>query len=636
MKHVVPLPTVEVGDPNIAEEGQWYWHKGRKRDKWLGCVWTIGSNYVELRSPQGGKYNSHSSERVHFDDFHKLLTYEPDANRIIASNVAAHQANLRALLEEIRELAARLGFENVKAIGAPSEDPGTALAVISTARDPKRYRKQLEVFKKTTLPELQEKIAVESGELNRWLLAGTMGMKIEQRRLLASLSSIDERIFNINLYAGLTEEVKQIAEGKPASQNEKLRVLQRRLYMDEECLLNYQAGGMTFKNIGEFDKWIAKKVNRNRILPWPRCLVAMRVRRNQKEREARTISEAFINFELGKLDELTFLYIRNGDQLWRLNTAEDFGEMLFPDRALYESGRPMMMKVDYRKVDAFMATSEWKVLEERYIKGKAAHDKWAKAHPKDWFDNPHRGYDYDRNGYGHFDPSDWEPFNPSSVFFDDGTAKVTAEIKAYNRIVLILQGLLDRSQTLHPHPPINLWNGDHMTQHVELVRDGGTGVLHGGEKPDFHAYQTMLNASIDKHSILIGQQDYWQELMAERENERDGMRSRGRSMPWKRYQPYGNPGPEEPGKPVSAGPKFATFRWKKQRLRYSWRNKGDIGSSVRVPLNRLLNVSAYKPGDYKQFFNDWRTRQEYLQWAPLLLAAEDHLAGKTSRKEDEE
>jgi len=40
-------------------------------------------------------------------------------------------------------------------------------------------------------------------------------------------------------------------------------------------------------------------------------------------------------------------------------------------------------------------------------------------------------------------------------------------------------------------------------------------------------------------------------------------------------------------------------------------------------LSSLLNVDAYVPGDYRQFYLDPRTRQQYLQWAPLLLAAED-------------
>jgi hypothetical protein len=46
-----------------------------------------------------------------------------------------------------------------------------------------------------------------------------------------------------------------------------------------------------------------------------------------------------------------------------------------------------------------------------------------------------------------------------------------------------------------------------------------------------------------------------------------------------------------------------------------------------VPADQLFNVSAYRPGDYKQFFADHRTRAEYLRWAPLLLTAEEFHAG---------
>jgi hypothetical protein len=616
--------------------------KAPKRDggKWLACIWQIGSNYVEVRSPKSERGYSH--QRVHFDDFHKLLTHEPDAARIIAENVARQQTKLRGLLEEIRELAARLGFQPVRMIGE-TPDPGTALAVLSNTSDPKAYSKALVKAKKTTLPELQKKIEEESGELNRWLLAGTMGMRIEQKRLMSSLGSIDERIFNIELYAGLTEEVEKIADGEPAEAHEKIRVLQRRLYMDEECLLNYKAGGMVFNKIGEFDAWIAMPENRDRILPWPRCVVSFRVRRRKKERFSATMTEAFINFKLEKADESTFLYIRNGGQLWRLSCEQDFGSMLFPDRALFESGRSMMMKVDYRKVDGFMDKAEFDVLLAKYNAGKAAFKKWEKDNPppkgeSEWsheHKNPHRGYEYP-DGYGssigRFEPDDWVPFDPSSVYFDDATQKMTDEIKAYNRIVLVLQGLLDRSETLHPHPPINLWNAEHMERHVELVSDAA-GVLHHGDKPDFEAYRAKLNAMITTDCVLVGQQDFWQEKMAERENERDRHRSRGRSYPLKRYTPYGNKGPEEPSKPaaVSARGKTATFRWLRERLTYDpYSDKtGGIPQSVTVPFSRLLNVSAYQAGDYLQFFRDHRTRQEYLQWAPYLLAAEDHVAGKT-------
>jgi hypothetical protein len=53
---------------------------------------------------------------------------------------------------------------------------------------------------------------------------------------------------------------------------------------------------------------------------------------------------------------------------------------------------------------------------------------------------------------------------------------------------------------------------------------------------------------------------------------------------------------------------------------------------IRVHGSKLFNVSGYKPGDYKQFYIDPRSREKYLKWAPLLLAAEEWHAGNLDRE----
>ena len=51
-------------------------------------------------------------------------------------------------------------------------------------------------------------------------------------------------------------------------------------------------------------------------------------------------------------------------------------------------------------------------------------------------------------------------------------------------------------------------------------------------------------------------------------------------------------------------------------------------------MDKLFNISAYTPDDFKQFFADPRTRANYLAWAPLLLVAEDWHAGKLRPEKD--
>ncbi|KKK50284.1 hypothetical protein LCGC14_3126560, partial [marine sediment metagenome] len=337
-------------------------------------------------------------------------------------------------------------------------------------------------------------------------------------------------------------------------------LMQRRLYMDEECLLAYEVGGMEFEDIYEFDEWMARPSNRDRLLPFPRCMIAMRVRRNEKARKAGSIAQAFINIRLAELDKLTFLYIRNGEQLFRMNCDLEFDELLFPEKKEFDLTEEQMILVDWGKVKEIKPKRELDDEVREYKAAKRAERKWYRDNPlkkwrAEWIEarlvdksltpdqwdddtaiyrtddpgtitlthkpkviklgnvdlkskwkraNPH----YDYYSYRE-DPSDgWGPFNPSTVYYDDATEQITNKIKHYNRIALIIQGLYDRSPVLHPHPPVKTWTPGGFLQAIELVYDG-SGILYDGEAPDFDAYRDKLRESLGGNSVVIGQQRVW-------------------------------------------------------------------------------------------------------------------------------
>ena len=133
--------------------------------------------------------------------------------------------------------------------------------------------------------------------------------------------------------------------------------------------------------------------------------------------------------------------------------------------------------------------------------------------------------------------------------------------------------------------------------------------------------------------------------MAEIENDRRARSWRSRSSDYEleHYQPYGNPGPGFIAPVAKLGRNGnCTFEWERERRTTKWvddpnnprymkADESKIGTDFTCPAASLFNVSAYTPGDYKIFFSDPRTRADYLQWAPFLLAAEDHHAGKTQK-----
>ena len=615
--------------------GAWYWvtknvnYKGESEPDWLGCAMKVGSNYVEIHSPHHDR-GGYSHIRIHFDNFVERLRPEPRAAEVIRSRIGHWQGESRRLLADIEQVTRSLGMTPQDKLGAPAAQgaaAGGALMVLSSQADPKQYSTALALAKEETLPALFKEMKEANAELARWMKAPVMETLAQMRDQKEIVADIDDRIFSVSLYAGLTEETVQVAEGEPATLGDKLHVMQRMAYMDEECLANYRTGGMDIEGIGAFDAWLSEPENRDRILPFPRTLVAMRIRRNRKARDWQgSINTLRINLELEKADMMTFLYIRNGDQLWRLNTDIDFGDLIFPDASVFDPNEPKMAHMFGRiAVKGFVSRHWWEGERDRQIKAEADAEAWRKAPEnagKHSFENPHRTYFSTRY-------TEYEPVDPSSVYYDDCMKEIDKEVKLYNRVALIIQGLFDRSLVLHPHLPARTWSAEGFDAAVKLIYDG-TGVLHYGDAPDFEAYRARCNATLAAGCMTVGQDDYWAKVEAEKESARRDRdwREKSEYRP-ERFRPYGNPGPgymARVKKWTRTGK--ATFEWVREKRSGDRYWEQTVACSITVPAAELFNVDAYRPGDFKPFFADPRTRAEYLQWAPMLIAAEEYHAAK--------
>ena len=625
--------TRQARDEEPVEQGQWYWLKGGddedeeddEKSDWLGCVTYIGSNYFEVSSPPT-RYGR-SYERVHFDrmDEH-VVRRELNPDLVIDTRICHHREAVGKLLDEIKLLTSKLGLTPAGELGDGTTT--TALVAVHEASNVKAHKKALIKAKEETLPDLFKKVEEQHDEMARWMKAKLLPLKAEAKNLEQKTESIEDRIFVVELYAGLCEEVTRIRKGETASNDEKVHLFQRRHYMDEECLVNYSAGGMEFDDIKDFDRWLMRKANRERVLPLPKCVVAFQVRRERKHRHATTMSD-FIRFAaMAEEDKSTFLYMRNGDSYYRLSTSINFGEQLFPDEARSHlmGGK---MWVDERGSDIITDAehaaqiAEAKEEKREHQAKLAVWKKLSKAEKKNNLKPWYHGSTRDT----------YIPLTPETVYYDDGMAKIEEETRNHNRIAVVLQGLLDRSPVFHPHPPWKLWTPEGFMAGIELHHDTTRG-LTVGDKPDFEAYRDFINTAIEKGTHTTGQRRAWMRHEAHKENDRQRGDWRIRnSSSYEFYEPYGNPGPGRVAKVqrvTNKGTKCG-FEWKRERLTYRHyygEESNLINVRFRCSTNLLLNVDAYTAGDYKQFYEDPRTRAEYLKWAPLLLAAEDFKAGK--------
>lgn len=629
---VIPIVEVErvMTGFQKADLGQWYWLKREGCEDMLMCVMEVGSNFLKLHGPEGR--NGYDTGRVHRDNFEQKLRYEPNADHVIQQIINKHQQALIDNMAEIQSLTESLGIAPQLAHQTSSEAEGKAMAVLSGQVDVDAFEHALILAKQETLPGLFEKNQKISEELARWMCATSMPMKAKLGPMKESVDKIEDRIFSIKLYSGLLETILTLSEGEPAARDEKLRIMQRRLYCDEECLLDYESGGMAFDDMGAFDKWLAKPVNLNRILPFPRCMVSMQVRRNVKDRSDKGLS-AFVEIGERQADEFTYLIVRNGENLYRVCTDQDFGEHMFPERTVYDPSEPLMMKMwGSSKVEGFMPKREYDSLVEESQRKRTLFEQWELDNPREQWEaaNPKRSWrgSNPHNYHGSFREHDYYPFDDSSTYFDLGMQKIQSEIKEYNRIALVVQGLFDRTDTLLPHLPVQMWNPVSFAASVELIYDNSM-VLHWGEAPDIAAYIEKCNAQAAGDSVFFGQDYEWTVREAERENRITQNAWRileDRKHYYTTLRPHGDPGPGRLAIPAVWAPrsKTATFGWLKESRTY----EGMLRATIKLPLDKLFNVSAYKLGDFRQFFIDPRTRAKYLEWAPMLLIAEDYHLGK--------
>jgi hypothetical protein len=650
---LVAASILEAADVDIDDDrpavGSWWWVTDASDDdssydragcQWLACVVEVGSNYAKVEGVR-------LRQRIGMDDFHAMCKPEPQPHGFIDSQISKHRDQVRRLMGKIRDLCHKLGVPMRQALAA-QESSSTALAVAHSVDDVKKYKNALVKAKEKALPELFAQVKEQHKQMATWMKAELIPAQAELSAAEKVTEVIEGKIHTVELYAGLQEELVQVREGEPAELSARVHLMQRMHFMDEECLAKYEAGGMDFNGVREFDAWLARDGNFGRILPHDRCIVAFRIRRNNKDYGD---LNAFISFKFNQHNKATFLYIRNGRQLWRMHTSIEFNEGLFPRREDEDllGDQELWIKADGYALESFDGIITRRQRDARIEHHKAKRDhrarklwQWHRAGKPEgsWlytatsadFDGCHElGEQYTQDG----EPDRWHLaarceaagahvlLTPENIYYDDAMRRVRETTLEHNRIAVIIQGLLDRSTCLHPHPPWRIWTPEGFTAGIELVYDISR-ALTPGEAPDFEEYRRQLNKGLKTGCHTIGQEAVWyahmERVYGDKVWRHEGRHGRG---PHTIHQVHRM---KRDGS--------CEFQWTRHRAKAKWIDHPTKAGYLKAvypeievkwlcPAARLTCVDAYTPGDFHLFYDDPRVRADYLQWAPILLACED-------------
>lgn len=555
-----------IGEPDRPHLGEWRWIT-LKEGEVLMCATHLASNHVVFSIKEGRGENE---VYVRYEEMLKDTRVERDWKNVLQRRIDEKQKELQVAVMLLADKCSSVGLLKQDTAEVETSNLPTLIRT-----DPEKAKKALTKLKKKTLPEIKSTVEGLTQEMVALHSSMFLPEKAQMRKMKKACDTIDERLFALELYSGMWDKVKQIKEGTPASEETPISIRQLLLFMDEETLFNYDGGGMDFKSVKAFDEWVTSPENFTRMLPEPKGIVVFRVRRHEKDYGAPlSISAAFDQWEKHQMNKLTYLLIRNGENVYRLLTEVDFSPRLIPFRD--EFNKPFTDSTSEFNWEKRMSFTKTRVV------------------------------------------------TPEDLDYDEKAENRASEIRHYNRTIFLVQGLLDRSKVFSPHPLIDLTKPDMVERYVQLIRDEED-ALPSGTTVSWESYRDSLNKKVRVGNTIWHnhEEEYWDAYSKQHRShitapqiavvsaiKRDKSQVQI-SWPWGKRWGY--------EKSDGRGGYYGSWgEWEVNRKKHQW-----------IPMTELINMSAYQPGDFKQFLCDRTLKGKYLEWAPFLLNAEKwHKNGK--------
>jgi hypothetical protein len=408
---------------------------------------------------------------------------------------------------------------------------------------------------KQAVQRLEHSMAERREKLELVLKAQMDVMRSRLEKMQALTRTLGEAIWTLDIYMGHGEDVVQIATGEPCAPETPITVRQLTLYMDEESVIGAEKGGMDFQELEVFDDWLlASPENLRQVLPEEKGIVALKPRRNRKDYKADRLTDTFLNAQNKK----TYFLIRNGGNLYRVCSQLEVGDTMVPKRDEFD---------------------------------KLFVDPWNR----------------DEDGA----PKILRPGSPSYV-----RAMKSAEglRRHYLRVLLLMQGILDRTTIFHPLPTerVNLCDPRTCGEIVNFAYDAEMALTDG--RPTFFQWLAEINASLDVGSRVAFQCSSY---ASEREEDFE-IRPRT-AYPPKSRKIHVIDGREKD--------RFRVLYQREGEMVYTyWEShapKRRAAITFTAENRAVVHIDAVTVADIDYYMSSRQSRHAYLHLVPLLKVARD-------------
>ncbi len=290
-------------------------------------------------------------------------------------------------------------------------------------------------------------------ELEARLKAELAALQAVAGPLEAQIRRLQEGIWTVNLYLGRDEEIEQLADGAPAPAGTPITLRQLVLAMDEECLVAAEEGqGIDSQDIGKFVEWLlADPAHLQQVLPDAKGVVVLVPSRQKRDYGSLATQQA-----AEEANSVSYWLLRNGDRLFLMTTDIKVGDRLLPTRAEF---------VQYFYSDRYNSTTR----ERERVPMDPGGEAWVKAE-----------------------------------------AAADARRRHFMRLMLILQGIVDRTTVWQPLPSdgVNFLSVGAQDDGKVVIINELDNVLTSGRKP-FREWQVEQLRALTPGQRVIGAFNSW-------------------------------------------------------------------------------------------------------------------------------
>jgi hypothetical protein len=304
--------------------------------------------------------------------------------------------------------------------------------------------------------ELERQQAAQRAELDRQRRELEAQFEKARTDLMAQMAPLQDQLkkmaevlWTVDLYLGRDETLQLIRDGKPADAGTPITLRQKVLVMAEESLIlmGGKATGMTSDDIPEFIDWLcADDAHLDRVLPEQKGVVVLIPTRVQSRS-----GNMFEDVSRDAANQRSYWLLRNGERLYLLTVD--------PQLRIFDRVLPRRRE--------FVEVFEEKVFGLRRSK----------------------------------------PVRPGSDEWFDLEQVADARRRHYMRIMLVLQGIVDRTPVWHPLPSAGanfMSIKDQDAGRIVLIQDDEDSIQLGEGGETFAQWQRRLNALLRPGLRVIG------------------------------------------------------------------------------------------------------------------------------------